>query len=192
MSYILQPAPKGNINKYRDLCRKRIRECKDPALTHAYRSVLMRLVDYVHGDDFTAWPAFDTLAVDVGVHRATAIRAVNAGRKLGLLRRIKKGGKKKGRGISNRYVFTPDIVAGVQPCQPVRDNDIVAGEYLTQSQDSARHSSRAATLSSNYHLKDNLKAPPSSSFENSAVVAQQEERGLAREGVNLPFGQPPL
>lgn len=168
-----------NINKYRDLCRKRIRECRD--LTHAYKSVLMRLVDYVNSDDFTAWPAFDTLADDVGVHRATVIRAVNVGRKLGLLKRIKKGGKKNGRGIPNRYVFALDIVAGVQPCQVSRDNDIVAGEYPTQSQDSARHSSSPATQSSNDLLNDNLIIAPPSASPSDFEIEKEEKKEVGEK-----------
>ena len=177
------------INKYRDLCRKRIRECKAPALTHAYKSVLLRLVDYVNSDDFTAWPAFDTLADDVGVHRATVIRAINVGRKLGLLKRIYKGGKKSGRGISNRYVFVLDTVAGVQPCQAVRDIDTVADEYLTQSQDSARHSGRPATQSSNDLLNDNLIGAFGAENEG---LSSEERKEWARKRLVFQLGQPPL
>jgi DNA-binding transcriptional MocR family regulator len=70
------------------------------------------LVDYINGDDFTAWPAFDTLADDLGIDRSTVIRAINAGRKAGLLERIYKVGKTRRGGTSNRYRFNLDLVAG--------------------------------------------------------------------------------
>lgn len=54
-----------NINKYRDLCRVLVREFKHPDLTSLRKHVLLRLVDYVNSEDFTAWPDFDTLAADL-------------------------------------------------------------------------------------------------------------------------------
>jgi hypothetical protein len=66
-----------NINKFRDLCRKRIHECDHPLITSARKLVLLRLVDYINSEDLTAWPAFDTLVDDLGVDRSTVIRAIN-------------------------------------------------------------------------------------------------------------------
>jgi hypothetical protein len=165
-----------DVNKYRDLARRLIHECKHPELTHARKNVLLKLVDLIDArEGYTAYPAFETLAEYAGVSRDTAIRAVNAGKQLGLLVRAKKGGKKNGRGVSNRYAFrikeAHDIVAGVQLCQ----DDTVAGVR--------RHSSRpaadivAGVLPNNLsdNLIDNLiveSAPPSSSFGNDGVVAE--------------------
>jgi hypothetical protein len=132
-----------NINKYRDLCRQRIRECEHPLITTARKFVLLRLVDYINGDDFTAWPAFDTLADDLGIDRSTVIRAINAGRKAGLLERIYKGGKTRRGGTSNRYRFNLDLVAG----EPL-------GQPPTQWQNGARPSGTPATQSSKDHLKN--------------------------------------
>jgi Helix-turn-helix domain len=176
----------GSINKYRDHCRKRVREFEHPELTSTRKLILLRLVDYINSEDFTAWPALDTLAADLGVHRSTAIRAVDVARKIGLLRRLYKGGKKRGRGTSNRYVFQLDTVAHAPPCQPVAGHDTVAGQPSTQWQTSARHSGTPATLSSKDNLKDNLtSAPTSSSFENSAVVANEEKR-VGEKGPSAP------
>jgi hypothetical protein len=100
------PAPelksKVNINKYRDLCRDLVNASE---LTPALKLVLVRLAYYVNSEDYTAWPDFDTLTADTGVGRATVARAINEGRRLGIIRRIYKGGKKNGRGTSNRYIF---------------------------------------------------------------------------------------
>ena len=182
-----EPKGKGSINKFRDDCRKMLREYQHPELTNTRKLVLLRLVDYLHSDDRIAWPDFDTLAADVGVHRATAISAVNVAKKLEIVLRIKKGGKRRGRGISNRYVFRLDTVARQQPCQ---DTDIVAGEYLTQSHASTRHSSTRATLSSNDLLTDNLIGTSAAALEsgvgapNTKVPEDSEKR--SGEGTEAP------
>jgi hypothetical protein len=176
------------INKYRDLCRKRIRECDHPLITSARKLVLLRVVDYINSDDLTAWPAFDRLADDLDLDRSTVIRAINSGRKAGLLERIYKGGKTRRGGTSNRYRFNLDLVAAEPPGQVVRDNDLVAREPSTQWHASARPSGTRATQSSNDHLNDHLilEAPPSSSFGNDAVVAKEEKKGVGEEGSGLP------
>jgi Helix-turn-helix domain len=121
--------PRGGINKYRDLCRKAIRQHRHPELTPARKRVLDRLVDYLNSEDRTAWPAFDLLADDLGCDRSTVIRAINIGRKVGLLVRIYKGGKTRRGGTSNRYRFNPYPVAH----QPLgRGDDLVAREPSTQ------------------------------------------------------------
>ena len=176
-----------NINKYRDLCGKRIRECDHPLITSARKLVLLRLVDYINSDSFTAWPAFDTLADDLDVDRSTVIRAINAGRKAGLLVRIYKGGKTRRGGTSNRYRFNLDLVAAEPPGQVVRDNDLVAREPSTQWHASTQPSGTPATQSANDHLNDHLilEAPPSSSFGNDAVVVEGK-KGVGEVGSDLP------
>jgi Helix-turn-helix domain len=176
-----------NINKYRDVCGKRIRECGHPLITSARKLVLLRLVDYINSNDFTAWPAFDTLAEDLGVDRSTVIRAINAGRKAGLLERIYKGGKTRRGGTSNRYRFNLDLVAAEPPGQGVRNNDLVAREPSTQWHASTPPSGTPATQSSNDHLNDHyiLEAPPSSPFGNDAVVAEGK-KGVGEEGSDPP------
>jgi hypothetical protein len=162
-----------NINKYRDLCRKLIYECRDPELTRARKNVLLALVDCVNDrESYSAWPAFDSLADKVGADRRTAIRAINVGRKIGLLQRIYKGGKTCRGGTSNRYRFCIDPVSGQTP---------------TQCQASAQPSVRPDTQSSNDHLNDHLilEAPPSPSFGNDAVVAKGEKKGVGEEGSDL-------
>jgi Helix-turn-helix domain len=90
--------------------------CSD--LTPASKLVLTTLAQYVNSEDHTAWPDFDTLAADTSVGRRTVIRAINAGRKLGIIRRIYKGGKRNGRGKSNRYIFmiNREHSANLAPC----------------------------------------------------------------------------
>jgi hypothetical protein len=176
------------INKYRDLCRRRIRECDHPLITSARKLVLLRVVDYINSDDLTAWPAFDRLADDLDLDRNTVIRAINSGRKAGLLERIYKGGKTRRGGTSNRYRFNLDLVAAEPPGQVVRDNDLVAREPSTQWHASARPSGTPATQSSNDHLNDHLileSAPPWSSFDNDAVVAEGK-KGVGEEGSDPP------
>jgi hypothetical protein len=181
-----------NINKYRDLCRKLIYECRDRELTRARKNVLLALVDCVNDrEGYSAWPAFDSLADKVGADRRTAIRAINVGRKIGLLQRIYKGGQTCRGGTSNRYRFCIDPVSGVTLGQHVPDmsgdNDLVSGQTPTQCQTSAQPSVRPDTQSSNDHLNDHLilKAPPSPSFGNDAVVAKEEKKGVGEEGSDL-------
>jgi hypothetical protein len=128
------------INKFRDLCRKKIRECQHPEMTFARKRVLDLVVDYINSEDRTAWPSFDTMAADLGCDRSTVIRAINVGRKVGILERIYKGGKTRRGGTSNRYRFNLNLVAHAPPCdapnlvagvhQPSgwRATDLVAGE----------------------------------------------------------------
>jgi DNA-binding GntR family transcriptional regulator len=65
----------------------------------------MMLTDYINRRDFIAWPDFDTLAENCDVDRRTVIRAINEGRKLGHIVRIRPGGWVAGKGVSNRYMF---------------------------------------------------------------------------------------
>jgi hypothetical protein len=93
-------------NKYRKLCRRLVNECKHPEMTHARKLVLLKLADLIDDrEGFTAYPAFATMAEYAGVSRDTAIRAVNIGKKIGLLIRVKGAGKKGLGGTSNRYGF---------------------------------------------------------------------------------------
>ena len=106
--------------------------------------------------------------------RSTVIRAINVARKVGLLKRIKKGGKKKGRGVSNRYVFAIDTVSGVTLCQPT---NIVSGEATTQCQASSRHSVSGDTLSSKDHFNDLLREREDEAIclENKRGVGERRE-----------------
>jgi helix-turn-helix protein len=130
---------KGNINRYRDACRKLIYACRDPELTRARKNVLLALVDAVNDKEgYTAWPAFDTLAERVGVDRRTAIRAINVGRKLRILQRIYKGGQTWRGGTSNRYRFCIDPVSGESLGQRVPDDNLMSGQTPTQCQSGAQ------------------------------------------------------
>jgi hypothetical protein len=116
MSYVPKPEPKGKgmgINKYRGLCRQLIFDCAHPLLTPTRKHVLMALIDRINDkEDFTAWPAFNGLAAMAGTSRRTTIQAINLGRQLGLIQRVKKGGKKGLGGTSNRYRFCINVVSG--------------------------------------------------------------------------------
>jgi hypothetical protein len=128
------------INKFRDLCRKKIRECQHPEITFARKRVLDLLVDYINSEDRTAWPSFDTMAEDLGCDRRTVIRAINTARKVGILERVYKGGKTKRGGTSNRYRFNldlvsrvplgeaPNLVSDVSQPSVSRATDLVSGE----------------------------------------------------------------
>jgi hypothetical protein len=165
-----------SINKFHDRWRLLIGECEHPDLTIAGKLILLRLVDYTNSKDFTAWPSFNTLADDLRLNRSTVIRAVNAGRKVGLLKRTRQGGKTRRGGTSNRYTFDPrydpDLVAGAPPGQDERPSgrgaiNLVAGVH--------RPSGRRATQSSDLSSKGSSEpAPPSSSVEPSAVVADKK------------------
>jgi hypothetical protein len=114
--------------------------------------VLVKLADYVHSETRTAWPAFETLAADTGVGRMTVIRAINTACRLGIVKRIKKGGKKGGRGISNLYVFDPRHSTNLRPCQ--HDDIVPTSPRHSTNQSSTQY--QPETLSSNDLLKDNL------------------------------------
>jgi hypothetical protein len=170
-----------NINKYRGLCRQLIYACVDPQLTPTRKHVLLALVDHVNDrEDYTAWPSFDRLAELVGTDRRTTIRAVNIGRKLGIVERIYRGGMVARGGASNRYRFCINVVSGQQwklvsgetPLQSGqsgrtsvrRDVELVSGH--------SRTSVRPDTLSSKEHLNNNLResAASSSSALRAVVV----------------------
>src|SRR5690348_12127005 len=104
MSHIPAADPKGkvNINKFRDECRNWVNESQ---LSGSQKLVLGRLADYVNSETLYAWPSFDTLAADTGLGRRTVIRAINAARKIGVIKRLYKGAKLKGRARSNCYLF---------------------------------------------------------------------------------------
>jgi Helix-turn-helix domain len=174
-----------DINKYRDLCRRLVHGRSDPKLTRTFKLVLLKLADLVDArKGYTAYPAFDTLAEYVGVHRTTAIRAVNVGKEIGILVRVKKGG---GRKVSNRYGFRVETVAGALPFQHLMEENSSRPAPETVA---ARHqnSSSAATQQSKDNLIDNLileTAPPSPSFENDAVVAEGK-KGVGEVGSDPP------
>jgi hypothetical protein len=185
------------INKYRGLCRTLIYACRHPELTSARKNVLLALVDSVNDEeDYTAWPSFDGLAARTGVDRRTAIRAINIGRKLGLLQRIYKGGIKVGRNYTNRYRFLVDVVTGQTLRHNVTDGDEVSGETSRGVTPVLDEVSRQTPYNLRDNLRDNLReAPPSSSFGNSDVVAledssKKERKGVGERGPEGPKSEP--
>ena len=169
-----------NINKYRGLCRQLIYACVDPQLTPTRKHVLLALVDHVNDrEDYTAWPSFDRLAELVGVDRSTAIRAINVGRKLGVVERVYRGGMAARGGASNRYRFCINVVsgerwkvvAGVPPLQSSRSTRTSGRRAIELVAGQPRTSGRRATLSSKEHLNNNLReSAASSSAALRAVV----------------------
>jgi hypothetical protein len=118
-----------DVNKYRDRCRKLIQECRHPEMTRARKLVLLKLADLIDGrEGNTAYPAFNTLAEYAGVSRLTAIRAVNIGKKIGLLVRVKGVGKRGPGGTSNRYGFRLKEVSDVIPLPMSQDTKEVSGQ----------------------------------------------------------------
>ena len=112
----------------------------------------------MNSESLVAWPSFDTLAADTGVSRRTAINAINSARKLGVIKRLYKGGKANGRGKSNSYLFPlyDRHSANFAPCQPVPGHDTVQMTTPHGANDDTTQC-KSCTLSSNDHLKDNLK-----------------------------------
>lgn len=195
MKYVPPPKPNGkghgmNINKYRGLCRRVVNECSHPELTHARKLVLLKLADLIdEREGYTAYPAFNTLAEYAGVSRDTAIRAVNVGKKIGLLIRVKGAGKKGLGGTSNRYGFRLKEVADTLLLSEAKE---VAGELLKRSQACIERGSRRATQPSKDHLKD-LEAPPSSSGLNghSSVGSKEGVGEKARWTKPIVYGERP-
>jgi hypothetical protein len=181
-----------DVNKYRGLCRRLINECRDPRLTHARKLVLLKLADLIDSrEGNTAYPAFNTLAAYAGVSRDTAIRAVNIGKKIGLLIRVKGAGKRGLGGTSNRYGFRLKEVADTLLLSDVPDAKEVAGAPLKRLQASTERSSRRATQQSKDNLTDTLRAaPPSASFGNAAVVAEEEGKAGKKEVVGGEESKP--
>jgi hypothetical protein len=180
------------INKYRDLCRKLIRQTKHKLITPARKHVLLRLVDYINDEEgYTAWPSFDTLAEETGCHRLTAIKAINAGRKVGLVERVYKGGKFKRGGTSNRYRFPIDSVSGEILGQKL---NVVSHEVLTQYPAGFSPSIQPDTQSSNispYLSSHGPNSPPTGSVPSGPRSAtQQEKDGLGECGPAAPKNEP--
>jgi Helix-turn-helix domain len=127
---------KGNgVNKFRDDCRKLVRECQHPELTVTGKLVLFRLIDYTHHIARTAWPSFTRLAEDVGVARCTVIRAINIARQIGLLQRTHRGGKSWRGSTSNRYTFdlAPVPRSGSAPDTTSVAPEVVARQHRSGS-----------------------------------------------------------
>jgi hypothetical protein len=172
MNYIAGPGPKGkgmNINKYRGLCRQLVNACIDPQLTPTRKYVLLALVDHVNDrEGYTAWPAFNRLAAMVGTNRRTAIRAINVGRKLGIVERVYKGGKRGLGGTSNRYRFCINVVSGQQWKEvtgetPLKGAKEVTGETPKRCQARPERGDWPVTLSSQEHLNNSLREDDASS-----------------------------
>lgn len=183
------PRKDSGVNKFRDDCRRQIQECRHPELTYARKCVLLKLADLIDDrKDWTAYPAFSKLAKYASVSRDTAIRAVNVGKKVGLLVRVKRAGIRGLGGTTNRYEFRPNEVAGETGSESERGSrratayreKEVAGRPPKRSQACNQRSSRPATQQSNRQSNLHSKtAPPSSSVEPDAVVAKKE---LGEEG----------
>jgi hypothetical protein len=97
---------KMEINQYRHWCRLKVAGCIE--LSPAHKVVLMTLADYLNRDSFLAWPDFDTLADNCDMDRRTVIRAINEGRRLGHIKKVRQGGRglrPGGHGVSNQYAF---------------------------------------------------------------------------------------
>ena len=139
-------------------------------MTHARKLVLLKLADLI--DDrqgFTAYPAFTTMAKYANVSRDTAIRAVNIGKQIGLLIRVKGAGKKGLGGTSNRYGFRLKEVADVLLLSDAKE---VAGEPLKRSQASIERSSRPATQQAEDKRKDN-SAEDSRPYSVDSLIAKE-------------------
>jgi hypothetical protein len=152
-------------------------------MTSARKLVLLKLADLIDGrEGNTAYPAFNTLAEYAGVSRDTAIRAVNIGKKIGLLIRVKGAGKKGAGGTSNRYGFRLKEVTDALPLSDVRGPKEVAGVPRKRSQACIERGSRPATQQSKDNLIDSLKGGSASSAASESVVGVAQERGSGEEG----------
>jgi hypothetical protein len=182
----------SDIDQYRDICRKGINAL---VITPAHKLVLLKLVEYVNDqEDYTAWPSLNTLATDCGVGRMTVVRAIDAACEIGCLKRVHQGGKTRRGGTSNRYRFN---VQTVKKDSSNSGSDQKPTQYQreTRSQRDTRYQpgtnpvpsgngtwSQVGTRSSlSDNLNENLRATPSSSFENDAVVAPEEKKEVAEK-----------
>jgi hypothetical protein len=180
------------INKYRDLCRKLIRQSQHRELTPARKHVLLVLVDYINDEEnYTAWPSFDTLAEDAGCHRLTAIKALNTGRRVGVVERVYKGGKYKRGGTSNRYRFPIDPVSGQIVGQKV---NLVSHEVLTQYPTGLSPSIPPDTQSSNISPYQSAYGPNSSADASGPSgprsATQENKDGSGECGAEPPKNEP--
>jgi hypothetical protein len=185
-----------NINKYRDLCRNLIRQTKHKLLTPARKDVLLVLVERINDKEgYTAWPSFDTLADTSGWDRQTVIKAVNAGRKVGVVERTTRGGIYKRGGVSNRYRFPIDPVSGEILG---RRADLVSHETATPYPATPRPSIQRDTQSSYLSPYLSSYAPTSSSGlgGHSAAVASEDpnikERESGERALEGPGSEPRL
>ena len=153
-----------SINKFRDRCREWVNESQLPP---AQKLVLCRLANYVNSENLIAWPSFDTLAADTGVSRRTVINAINGGRKLGVIKRIYRGGKINGRGKSNAYRF-PLYGRHSANSAPSQGGDIVQMTTEHSANDDATWC-KSCTGSSNDLLKILEKGSASSAALESVV-----------------------
>ena len=169
-----------DVNKYRHLCRLQIAGC--PELSPAHKVVLMTLTDYINRKTFIAWPDFDTLAENCDVDRRTAIRAINEGRRLWHIVRIRRGGKVAGRGISNQYVFRLKHVPDA-PKIMSRDREIVSRQSLI--------SVTLDTLTSDEHLILFQRGYDLASYASSSEDRKADEKRLGEEERETPRSPDP-
>ena len=127
--------------------------------------MLVKLADYVNNKDYTAWPTFNTLAADCGVGRRTVIRAIDAGRRMRIIKCLYRGGKKRGLGISNRYIFIFSHSANLTPCQ----DDMVPT--------SPQHGVRLTPYLLIDHLKDLLMLQRRRRLETAPSSPRKKGRG---------------
>jgi Helix-turn-helix domain len=188
MTHISAPQPRGkvNINKFRDECRKWVNESP---LSGSQKLVLCRLADYVNSENLIAWPSFDTLAADTGLGKRTVIRAINSAKKLGVVRRLYKGGRLNGRGKSNAYLFPlhERHSAKLAPCHQNHadnadsDDDNTVPNTTSHSAKYGATQCQSDTLSSNDLLKDNLIERDSSAFGVAHTFEESSEKGVGEE-----------
>jgi hypothetical protein len=181
------------INQYRHWCRLKVAGCIE--LSPAHKVVLMTLADYVNRDSFLAWTDFDTLAENCDMDRRTVIRAINEGRRLGHIKRVRHGG----RGVSNQYAFLLrkdaerefDRVSPVSPSGETSDTlechaspSRVSG--VSAVSDTSDTGYFENTLSNTLSTPNSAEAVPSGA--RSAI--QKDKDGLGECGAEPPKNEP--
>jgi hypothetical protein len=182
-----EPRPKrkisSEINIYREACRNLV--ASHPRLHPNHKVVLMRLTDYVNRRTWDAYVSEQTLAADCGVTTRTVRRAMNAGRRFNIIKRTRRGSTWSG---PNHHVFLVSAQDTRVPCTDKVHRTPVA---VHRTPEVSAQDTRVL-LTSEEHL-NNLTAPPSSSLENSDVVASdnhQEEEDSEKEVGRRNRGSP--
>lgn len=140
------------------------RAVRDTRLTDLDRRVFWRIVDRMNAD-LTSWPSYQLLGAELMCARRSAMRSVEHLCALGLLSKVKGGG----RGKSNLYRLKTETVTGETPnAEPPKT-------VTDPSRNGDRRRQRTVTKRSPESLKEPLKEP---------------SRARAREAGAAPKGAP--
>lgn len=87
-------------------------------MSHAHQSILLALADHGHDDGTSIYPSFGYLAWKTGYSRRQCMRLVGELRKLGAVKRIKRGNSHK---RANEYRLNLSVFKTKKPYRPTSD-----------------------------------------------------------------------